>query len=210
SRLAGAADVIPQAAWRAAVSRDQRGVRVRRADEHALAEGDARGVEQGHQGCRSVPGFAYDQRPFAGPATQRYAERPEPRLGDSPDDVSLLVSHRRDPGHPPAARAEAAASVRGQPRGHGPVPRRALAAEVDAIDRVVMNARLYYLGMAARITQPALKLALLTCIDARVDPAALLGLRPGDAHVIRNAGGRATKDALHALAISQAALGTRE
>ena len=64
--------------------------------------------------------------------------------------------------------------------------------------------------MAARITQPALKLALLTCIDARVDPAALLGLRPGDAHVIRNAGGRATKDALHALAISQAALGTRE
>ena len=81
---------------------------------------------------------------------------------------------------------------------------------VDAIDRVVMNARLHHLGMAARVAQPALKLAVLTCMDARVDPAALLGLRPGDAHVIRNAGGRATKDALHALAISQAVLGTRE
>lgn len=82
--------------------------------------------------------------------------------------------------------------------------------EVDAIDRVVMNSRLHYLGMAARISQPALKLAILTCMDARVDPAALLGLQPGDAHVIRNAGGRATRDSAHALAISQAVLGTRE
>ena len=81
---------------------------------------------------------------------------------------------------------------------------------MDAIDRVVLNARLHHLGMAARVAQPALKLAVLTCMDARVDPAALLGLRPGDAHVIRNAGGRATRDALHALAISQAVLGTRE
>jgi carbonic anhydrase len=81
---------------------------------------------------------------------------------------------------------------------------------LDAIDRVVMNARLHHLGMAARITQPSLRLAILTCMDARVDPAALLGLHPGDAHVIRNAGGRATEDALHALAISQAVMGTRE
>ena len=81
---------------------------------------------------------------------------------------------------------------------------------MDAIDRVVMNARLYHLGMAARIAQPALHLAVLTCMDARLDPEALLGLHPGDAHVIRNAGGRATKDALHDLAISQAVLGTRE
>ena len=81
---------------------------------------------------------------------------------------------------------------------------------MDAIDRVVMNARLNHLGMAARNGQPSLKLAVLTCMDARVDPAAVLGLRPGDAHVIRNAGGRATAEALHALAISQAVLGTRE
>ena len=73
-----------------------------------------------------------------------------------------------------------------------------------------MNARLFHLGMAARRAEPAMKLALLTCMDARIDPAALLGLRVGDAHVIRNAGGRATRDALHGLAISQAVLGTRE
>jgi carbonic anhydrase len=81
---------------------------------------------------------------------------------------------------------------------------------VDAIDRVVMNTRLHYLGSAARIVEPVQRLAVLTCMDARVDVSALLGLRPGDAHVIRNAGGRATSDARHALALSQAAAGTRE
>src|ERR1700730_13589334 len=73
-----------------------------------------------------------------------------------------------------------------------------------------MNSRLHYLGSAARITQPMRHLAILTCMDARVDVSALLGLRPGDAHVIRNAGGRASTDALHALAISQAVMQTRE
>jgi carbonic anhydrase len=47
-------------------------------------------------------------------------------------------------------------------------------------------------------------------MDARVDVSALLGLRPGDAHVIRNAGGRASSDAMRALAISQAVMHTRE
>ncbi|MEP6751474.1 MAG: carbonic anhydrase [Candidatus Dormiibacterota bacterium] len=81
---------------------------------------------------------------------------------------------------------------------------------MDAIDRVVMNTRLHYLGSAARNVEPVQRLAVLTCMDARVDVSALLGLRPGDAHVIRNAGGRATDDARHALALSQAAAGTRE
>ena len=81
---------------------------------------------------------------------------------------------------------------------------------VDAIDSVVMNSKLHYLGMADRTAEPVLKLAVLTCMDARVDVSALLGLRLGDAHVIRNAGGRATDDALRSLAISQAVLGTRE
>jgi len=81
---------------------------------------------------------------------------------------------------------------------------------VDAIDRVVMNARLHYLGSAARIVEPVQHLAVLTCMDARVDVSALLGLRPGDAHVIRNAGGRAATDALKALAVSQAVMHTRE
>ena len=73
-----------------------------------------------------------------------------------------------------------------------------------------MNTRLHYLGTAARIIEPVQHLAILTCMDARVDVNALLGLRPGDAHVIRNAGGRASSDALRALAISQAVMHTRE
>jgi carbonic anhydrase len=80
---------------------------------------------------------------------------------------------------------------------------------LDAIDRLLMNARLHYLGSAARIAEPVQKLAVLTCMDARIDVSGLLGLRPGDAHVIRNAGGRATDDVQHALAVSQV-LGTRE
>ena len=81
---------------------------------------------------------------------------------------------------------------------------------MDAIDRVLMNTRLHYLGMAARTVEPVLRLAILTCMDARIDVSALFGLHAGDAHVIRNAGGRATTDALVGLAISQAVLGTRE
>lgn len=73
-----------------------------------------------------------------------------------------------------------------------------------------MNSRLHFLGSAARIVEPVRHLAILTCMDARVDVSALLGLRPGDAHVIRNAGGRASTDALHALAVSQAVMHTRE
>lgn len=81
---------------------------------------------------------------------------------------------------------------------------------MDAIDNVLLNSRMHFLGMAARTAEPAMKLAVLTCMDARIDVAALLGLRPGDAHVVRNAGGRATRDAINSLAISQAVLGTRE
>jgi carbonic anhydrase len=81
---------------------------------------------------------------------------------------------------------------------------------VDAIDQAVMNSRLHFLGMAARTREPVMKLAVLSCMDARIDVGALLGLRPGDAHVVRNAGGRASEEALRSIALSQAALGTRE
>jgi carbonic anhydrase len=57
---------------------------------------------------------------------------------------------------------------------------------------------------------PGKKLAVLACMDARLDPARLLGLEPGDAHVIRNAGGVVTDDAIRSLAISQHLLGTEE
>jgi carbonic anhydrase len=57
---------------------------------------------------------------------------------------------------------------------------------------------------------PARKVAVLACMDARLDPARVLGLEEGDAHVIRNAGGVVTDDALRSLAISQHELGTEE
>lgn len=57
---------------------------------------------------------------------------------------------------------------------------------------------------------PARRFAVLTCMDARLDPAKFAGLSEGDAHVIRNAGGRATDDAIRSLVISYKLLGTRE
>ena len=57
---------------------------------------------------------------------------------------------------------------------------------------------------------PARRVAVVVCMDARLDPARLLGLEEGDAHVIRNAGGRASDDAIRSLVISYKLLGTRE
>lgn len=55
---------------------------------------------------------------------------------------------------------------------------------------------------------PARRVAVLTCMDARLDPARFLGLQEGDAHIIRNAGGRASEDAIRSLVISEQLLGT--
>jgi carbonic anhydrase len=57
---------------------------------------------------------------------------------------------------------------------------------------------------------PARRTAVLACMDARLDPARILGLEEGDAHVIRNAGGVVSDDAIRSLAISQNLLGTEE
>jgi carbonic anhydrase len=57
---------------------------------------------------------------------------------------------------------------------------------------------------------PARRFAILTCMDARLDPAKYAGLSEGDAHVVRNAGGRASDDAIRSLVISYKLLGTRE
>ena len=55
---------------------------------------------------------------------------------------------------------------------------------------------------------PRRRLVILTCMDARIDPAAILGLNEGDAHIIRNAGGIATEDAIRSIAMSQRLLDT--
>ncbi len=57
---------------------------------------------------------------------------------------------------------------------------------------------------------PGRQFAILTCMDARLDPAKYAGLAEGDAHVIRNAGGRASDDAIRSLVISHKLLGTKE
>jgi carbonic anhydrase len=58
--------------------------------------------------------------------------------------------------------------------------------------------------------RPRRGIAVLTCMDARIEPLSLLGLEVGDAHVIRNAGGLVTEDAIRSLSASQKLLGTEE
>src|SRR2546429_9993974 len=63
---------------------------------------------------------------------------------------------------------------------------------------------------AARPLRPRLRLAVVACMDSRLDLFSALGLEIGDAHLIRNAGGLPTDDVLRSLALSQRYLGTRE
>lgn len=63
---------------------------------------------------------------------------------------------------------------------------------------------------SALTAAPLTGLAILTCMDARIDVEDALGIRVGDAHIIRNAGGLATEDAIRSLVVSQQLLGTRE
>lgn len=78
----------------------------------------------------------------------------------------------------------------------------------------VMRANAAYVGAfgdkGKLAMPPARRFAILTCMDARLDPAKFAGLAEGDAHVIRNAGGRASDDAIRSLVISYKLLGTRE
>lgn len=64
--------------------------------------------------------------------------------------------------------------------------------------------------MADLAKEPRRRVAVLTCMDARLVPSAFLGIEEGDAHIIANAGGRATDDALRSLIVSHKLLGTRE
>jgi carbonic anhydrase len=77
---------------------------------------------------------------------------------------------------------------------------------------LLANAERYAAGFAKGDLPlpPGLGVAVVACMDARLNPYGLLGLSEGDAHVIRNAGGAVTPDVLRSLAISQRLLGTRE
>jgi len=81
------------------------------------------------------------------------------------------------------------------------------------VDEVIAANKKYVANFGANkdlALPPARRFAILTCMDARLDPAKYAGLSEGDAHVIRNAGGRATDDAIRSLVISHKLLGTRE
>ncbi|HEY3828376.1 MAG TPA: carbonic anhydrase [Solirubrobacteraceae bacterium] len=79
-------------------------------------------------------------------------------------------------------------------------------------DALLANAETYAASFekGALPLPPARKVAVLACMDARLNPYGLLGLQEGDAHVIRNAGGVVTDDEIRSLAISQRLLGTEE
>jgi carbonic anhydrase len=85
-------------------------------------------------------------------------------------------------------------------------------AAVSATDQLLENAQ----GYAARFDKgdlplpPGRRVAIVACMDARLNPYGLLGLSEGDAHIIRNAGGAVTPDVIRSLAISQRLLGTEE
>ena len=84
----------------------------------------------------------------------------------------------------------------------------------SSVFKEVLSANRQYsinFGDKSKLTiPPARQFAILTCMDARLDPAQYAGLAEGDAHVIRNAGGRASDDAIRSLIISHKLLGTKE
>jgi carbonic anhydrase len=84
---------------------------------------------------------------------------------------------------------------------------------VDAIEQLLANNREFAREDRTAGTpapQPRLKLAIVACMDARIDVFSALGLRRGDAHVLRNAGGTVTDDVIRSLAVSQRRLGTTD
>jgi carbonic anhydrase len=83
---------------------------------------------------------------------------------------------------------------------------------MDTIDRLLENNRASAGRPAERHldVEPSSRLAVVTCMDSRLDVSAALGLGDGEAHVLRNAGGVITDDVIRSLAISQRRLGTRE
>jgi carbonic anhydrase len=83
---------------------------------------------------------------------------------------------------------------------------------VDVIDELVANNQAFADALPTQHldVRPRRKLAIVTCMDSRLDVFAALGLGHGEAHVLRNAGGVITDDVIRSLAISQRKLGTRE
>jgi carbonic anhydrase len=84
-------------------------------------------------------------------------------------------------------------------------------ARVDVIDELLANNEAFAGSLPQRHfdLRPSRRLAIVTCMDSRLDVFAALGLRDGEAHVLRNAGGVITDDVIRSLAVSQRRLGTQ-
>jgi carbonic anhydrase len=82
---------------------------------------------------------------------------------------------------------------------------------VEVIDELLANNQAFAASLAARHldVRPSRRLAIVTCMDSRLDVFAALGLSDGEAHILRNAGGVITDDMIRSLAVSQRRLGTR-
>jgi carbonic anhydrase len=83
---------------------------------------------------------------------------------------------------------------------------------MDVIDELLANNEAFAANLPTKHldVRPSRRLAIVTCMDSRLDVFAALGLGDGEAHVLRNAGGVITDDVIRSLAISQRKLGTRE
>src|SRR3954452_8479582 len=83
---------------------------------------------------------------------------------------------------------------------------------MSVIDELIANNESFAAGLPERHldVNPSRRLAIVTCMDSRLDVFAALGLGDGEAHVLRNAGGVITDDVIRSLAVSQRRLGTRE
>ena len=83
---------------------------------------------------------------------------------------------------------------------------------MDVVDSLVANNRTFAASLPEQHldVRPRRQLAIVTCMDSRLDVFAALGLQHGEAHVLRNAGGVITDDVIRSLAVSQRRLGTRE
>lgn len=81
---------------------------------------------------------------------------------------------------------------------------------MSAIDEMVTANEAYAATYQEASGKPRRQLVVVTCMDARIDPAAAFGLAPGEAHVLRNAGGIVTDDVIRSLVVSQRQLGTTE
>lgn len=81
---------------------------------------------------------------------------------------------------------------------------------MSAVDEMLAANEAYAAQHEEASGRPLRQLVVVTCMDARIDPAAAFGLAPGDAHVLRNAGGVVTDDVIRSLVVSQRQLGTTE